>query len=119
MSEKVQKKQKLEERILNEINDYFRKGLSDSRLQFVSITSVKLNRDNSVAQVFWDTFDNHNRSGAIKAIKSASGKIRSHLSKIIKMRQIPELEFTYDSQYESEREIEKILEEESKSGKSF
>ena len=119
MSEKGLKKQKLEERIQNEINDFFRTGLSDSRLQFVSITSVKLNRDNSLAKVYWDTFDNRNRSGAIKAIDSAQGKIRTHLSKIIKMRQIPNLEFYYDSQFESEKAIEDILAEESKSGKSY
>ncbi|GAB4021227.1 MAG: hypothetical protein Fur0010_24220 [Bdellovibrio sp.] len=102
-------KVKLTERIQNIISSYLRTGLSDSRLQFVSITRVELNRDSSVATVHWDTFDSSKRGDAKKALESASAKIRSHLANILERRSVPQINFFYDSQYEDEAKIDQLL----------
>lgn len=113
------KKTKFEERILTELNSFLRTRVSDKRLQMMSFTKVKLNNDLSEAKVYWDSFDASKRSDAQEGLDSARGKLRSHLAKVIQARHIPNLVFIYDSQFESEKEIEKILSEESKKGRSF
>lgn len=116
---KTFKKDKYEERILAEVNSLLRSKVSDPRLQFVSITKVELNKDFSVAQVYWDTFESSQRGDAKKAMESARGKLRSLLAQNLSVRAVPQLEFFYDSQFESEQVIEKILASEQEKGKKF
>ncbi len=116
MSGKNFKKEKYKEQLQNEINSYLRK-LGAPGLQFVSITSVELTSDYSYATLMWDTFDSNKRGDAKKAIEGALGKIRSHLAKTLKVRQVPYLKLKYDSQYESELEISRLLDEEARQGK--
>ena len=106
------KKEKYEEQLLNEINLFLRRELKDSRLSFVSITKVELNKDYSQAKVYWDTFDGQKRGDIKKAIDGVAGKVRSLLAKVLKVRQVPNITFEYDSQYEAELKISKILQEE-------
>jgi ribosome-binding factor A len=119
MSGKTFKKDKFEEKILHEINQIFRTRLSDTRLKFVSITKVELSSDYSEAKVYWDTFDAGKRGDAKAAITSVSGKVRALLAKNLDVRHTPTLEFSYDSQYESENAITSILNDEQKSGKTY
>ena len=108
MAKKAFGKVKLTERIQNIINGYLRTGLSDSRLQFVSITRVVLNRDSSVASVYWDTFDANKRGDVKKAIDSAAAKIRQHLASVLERRSVPQLQFFYDSQFDAENKIDQF-----------
>lgn len=117
--EKVIKKTKFEERILNELNLILRQGLNDSRLQFASLTKVELSNDYSRADVYWDTFDGNKKEGIAEALGSAQSKLRSSLAAVLKVRHTPEINLIYDSQYESEQAISQILGSEAKNGKSF
>ena len=103
------KKAKFEERLLNEINSLLRTGISDSRLQRVSITKVEMSPDYGYAVVYWDTFDSHTRGDAKAAIEAASGRIRSELAKVLEVRHVPSLSFIYDNQYEEEKKIMDLL----------
>ncbi|MBF0360369.1 MAG: 30S ribosome-binding factor RbfA [Oligoflexia bacterium] len=108
------KKAKFEEEIKELISSFIRKNISDTRLSFVSITKVELNGDYSVATVYWDTFNTTTRGDSKKAIEGITGKVRHHLSTVLKVRQTPIINFIYDAQYESEQKITRILEEENK-----
>ena len=110
------KKEKYREQILNEVNAYLR-NLSDARLKFVSITSVDVTPDFSMATLHWDTYDASKRGDVKKALESSLGKIRSHLARVMKVKHTPELKLKYDSQFESEQEISKILDDEARQGK--
>ncbi len=103
------KKDKLQEKILNDLNSFLRFSVDDPRLSFVSITRVQLTDDYSRAEVYWDTFSEEKKEQASKAIQSVKGKLRSQLAKVLKIRAVPELVFKYDSQYESELKITKLL----------
>ena len=103
------KKTKFEERLLNEINGLLRTGLTDSRLHFVSITKVEMSPDYGYAEVFWDTFDSHTRGDAKKAIEKAKGRIRSELAKVLDVRHVPSLTFTYDNQFDEENKIVQLI----------
>jgi ribosome-binding factor A len=103
------KKAKFEERLLNEINSLLRTGISDSRLQRVSITKVEMSPDYGYAVVYWDTFDAHTRGDAKAAIESATGRIRSELAKVLDVRHVPSISFIYDNQFEEEKKIMDLM----------
>lgn len=113
------KKQKLAEKIQNDLNLFLRQELNDHRLQFVSFTNVELSPDNSFVVCFWDTFDNGKRGDCKKALESSLGKLRSLLAKSLQMRKVPEIRLKYNAQFDSELEIENILAEEEKNGRSY
>lgn len=98
-----------EERIKNEVNSNLRGELKDPRLALMSVTRVELNPDYSVATVYWDTFDAGKRGDIKAALGSVKGKLRSLLAKNLKVRHTPELTFIYDSQFEDEKKIERLL----------
>jgi ribosome-binding factor A len=103
------KKAKFEERLLNEINSLLRTGISDARLQRVSITKVEMSPDYGYAVVSWDTFDASTRGDAKKAIEAATGRIRSELAKVLDVRHVPSISFVYDNQFEEERKIVELM----------
>lgn len=102
-------KSMFEERIKNEINSSLRNELKDPRMVMVSVTRVELNQDYSVATVYWDTFDSSKRGDAKNAMEGSGGRLRSLLAKKLNVRHTPELSFVYDSQFEDELKIEKLL----------
>jgi ribosome-binding factor A len=111
------KKDKFQDRILNEINMYLRTKTSDSRFQFASITKVEVNPDYSTAIVYWDTFDLERKRDAQDAFKNFEGVLRSYLASVLNVRHVPEIEIVYDTQYESEQAITDILKAEADLGK--
>jgi len=107
------KKEKYEERLLNEVNNLLRTTIKDSRLQKISITKVELSPDYGYATIFWDTYDSHTRGDAKTAIEAATGKIRSELAKCLEVRHVPSLSFVYDNQFDEEKKIMDLLKSES------
>jgi ribosome-binding factor A len=103
------RKDRFEERLLMEINGLIRTGLNDSRLQFVSVTKVELSPDCAYATIFWDTFNSHTRGDAKVALNTATGKIRTSLAQILKVRHVPTLTFVYDNQFEEESKITDLI----------
>lgn len=103
------KKEKYEERLLNEVNGLLRSTIKDARLSKVSVTKVELSPDYGYATVYWDTYDAHTRGDAKTAISAAAGKIRSELAKILEVRHVPSLTFVYDNQFEEEKKIMDLL----------
>ena len=91
--------------------------MSDSRLQFLTITKVELTNDLSRAKIFWDTFDSEKKPDITKALGSIKGKLRTQLALQLKIRQAPEVNIVYDNQYEEESKIDQILKDEKNSGR--
>lgn len=102
-------KAKYEEKVLNQLNQSLRRDLSDIRLRQVSITHVELNKDYSVCKVYWDTFDTENLNDYESAIKSSKKKLRTLLAQQMEVRHVPELYFHYNSQFEDEARITRLL----------
>lgn len=100
-----------EEKIKNELNMALRRDLSDPRLTMISFTRVELTQDYSQAKVYWDTFDANRRGDAKKAVEGVASKLRSILAKELKVRHTPSLQLFYDSQYDDEKNIEDLLDE--------
>ena len=103
------KKEKYEERLLNEINGLLRTSTNDGRLARVSITKVELSPDYGYATVSWDTYDSGTRGDAKTAIEASAGRIRSELAKVLEVRHVPALTFIYDNQFEEEKKIMDLI----------
>jgi ribosome-binding factor A len=104
-------KEMYQEKIQNEINMMLRREISDPRLMHISITRVDLNQDYSHAKIYWDTFDASKRGDAKKAIEGIDKKMRALLAKTLNVRHTPSLSFYYDSQFEDELKITKLLQD--------
>lgn len=107
------KRQKLEDKILMSLNSFLRNNTSDSRLSKTSITKVELNTDNSSVKVFWDTYDPNLKTELAGTMPSMAGRMRSHLAGVLNIRHVPEVSVVYDTQFEDEQHIEKLLKQDS------
>lgn len=103
------KKEKYEERLLNEINGLLRSNVKDDRLRKVSVTKVELSPDFSYATISWDTYDAGTRGDAKIAIEASKGHLRSELAKVLEVRHVPSLSFVYDNQFEEEKKIMDLI----------
>ncbi len=106
-------KLKYEERVRDEINLALRREFADPRLMNVSITHVELTLDYSHAKVYWDTFNAATRGDAKEAIESTASRMRTLLASKMEVRHTPQLHYVYNSQFEDENKIDKLLKDSS------
>lgn len=104
---------KYEERVRDMINAALRREFADPRLLNVSVTHVELTQDYSHAKVYWDTFNASTRGDAKEAIESTAGRMRKLLAIKMEVKHTPEVHYIYNSQYEDESKISKLLKDDS------
>lgn len=102
-------RERLSSQIREDISLFLLKDFSDPRLKLLSITHVELTEDLSHAKIYWDTFSSEKKEQIEEALTSIKGKMRSKLARVLTNRQVPTLTFIYNSQYESEAHIKKLL----------
>ncbi|PPI87934.1 ribosome-binding factor A [Candidatus Pantoea edessiphila] len=93
---------RISQEIQKEITIILQRKINDPRLNMmITVSSVEVSRDLSYAKVFVTFFKEkqnlHTIENGLKALKSSCGYIRSLLSKNMKLRIIPLLNFFYDS----------------------
>lgn len=89
---------KMGDQIMREIATMLVEEIADPRLEMVTISGVRMNKDNKIAEVmFTMSGDKDKIDAALKGLEKARGFIRSKLSKRIRVRQIPELRFVHDN----------------------
>ncbi len=72
--------------------------IQDPRLELVTISGVKMNRDLSIATVFYTCMDDPARMKEIAAsLDRAKGYLRKLLGHRLKQRSVPELRFQRDT----------------------
>ncbi|MEN6482111.1 MAG: 30S ribosome-binding factor RbfA [Anaerolineaceae bacterium] len=90
--------------VLNQIND--------PRLDQVTITEVKIDREFAYADIYVSAFEGSERSKSILAgLESASGFIRKNLAEKVDIRSMPRLRFHWDPTPERADRIERLLSE--------
>jgi len=83
--------------ILEVLSGLIQSAVKDPRVGFVTINQVKLNRDHSVAEVFYSVLgDEQERRDSFKGLKKARGFMQSKLVRTLGMRAAPNLRFVYD-----------------------
>ncbi|UCG78135.1 MAG: 30S ribosome-binding factor RbfA [Nitrospirota bacterium] len=94
-----------------EISLIVMRRIKDPRLGFVTVTAVKVTDDLKLARVYISVMDKKNAESSLEVLTSAKGFIRSELSKTVKLKYIPQLEFFKDESIEYGERIDKLLDE--------
>ncbi len=103
---------KLNHSILRVLSDLLQVAVKDPRVGFVTLNQVKLNRDHSVAEVYWSVLGDHEeRKTSFAGLKKARGFLQTRLGRTLGLRHAPELRFMYDDTVEKGMEIEGVLDE--------
>jgi len=87
--------------IQRELSVLIRNELKDPRLSpMMTIASVEVSRDLSVAKIYFSVFDKEERAPTQQALNSAAGFLRKQLARLMKTRTVPQLRFFYDDSAE-------------------
>ena len=96
--------------ILEVVAELLRKDIRDPRVQAVTLTAVKVSKDLRHARVYFNLLGGQNNCDDVSAgLKSATGFIRAKVGKQLKLRFVPDLEFTYDATEDEAQRIDKLL----------
>lgn len=87
---------RLNHSMIREISYILEREVKDKNIKFVTITDVKVTNDLSFAKVYFTVLNDEFKKETLKALRQASGFIRTKLCERIDIRHMPELEFIYD-----------------------
>ena len=86
------------------------KRVKDARLGFVTITDVRLSKDNHECHLFYTVLGTpEDRVNTAAALESARGQIRTAVSRKLGMRFAPTIDFIEDAMPETSAAIEGLL----------
>lgn len=83
--------------------------LSDPRLEFVTITGVKLSADLQLASIYFRILDESRQKETKKGLQSAAGVFRHRLAEELEIRRVPNLRFFYDASIEKGEKVDYLL----------
>ena len=97
--------------LIKEISEMLVRGkIKDPRVSSASITGVRVTDDMGYAKVFFTSFDERSDTQEmLEGLRNAAGYIRSTLSKRLRMKKIPNIEFEYDTLVEKRARIDELL----------
>lgn len=105
-----EKARRLAERVKEVVSQQIPK-LKDPRIGFVTVTDVRMSRDNERATIYYTVLPDtpEERDRAAQGLGSATGLLRRDLGAVLHVRHVPELVFSNDEVADQGRRIEKIL----------
>ena len=108
----VQRARRVSEEIKKETAKIIRDEVKDPQVGFVTITSVDLSGDLSVAKIYFSVLGEEDAAEeSRKALERAKGFIRREIGHRIKLRHVPEIHFLYDRSIEHGSHIDALLEQ--------
>ncbi len=102
--------QRLSILLREEIADIIMKRVKDPRLGFVTVTDVGMSQDLKIAYVYISVYEG-DKDITLEILNSARGLIRSEVSKRVRVKFIPNIEFRIDKSIEHGDRIDKLLKE--------
>ena len=98
--------------IREEISSILLEEIKDPRIQFVSVTGVKVSPDLKHAKIFVSILGSEQKKEEVfKGLRSARGFIQKNLGKKLRLRYTPEITFKMDTSIEHGLHIYELLEE--------
>ena len=111
MPREFSRNQRLGNQVLRTLNELLRFETKDPRLEGVSLTSVDLSRDLSVARVYYSMLDPDADPAPVQTgLEKAAGFLRSKLGRAIKVRHVPQLRFEHDDSAAEGQRISDLIE---------
>ena len=96
--------------MVENIGKIIRTEIKDERINFATVTAVKVTNDLSFAKVYITVLDESEKDNVIKLLNKASNFIERELSKRIEIRKMPNITFVFDESLEYAANIENIIE---------
>ena len=110
MPREFSRNQRLGTQIMRSLSELLRFETKDPRLQGVSLTSVDLSRDLSVARVYFSLLNPADSpEPVLEGLGKASGFLRAKLGAAIKVRHVPELRFFHDDSAAQSDKISQLI----------
>ena len=98
-------------RIKEELAELLIRGIKDPRLDMVTITMVKLNRDLRIAKIYYSIAgDDARKNAAAEGFKSSFGYIKREMAKKLGLRYMPDFKFFYDQSFDYGAKMDMIIE---------
>ena len=102
--------ERLGDLIKEEVSKIVLQELKDPRIGFITITRVKLSEDLRRARIYWSVYgDERAKEESSRGLQSAKGYIRRELGKRVRVKYLPEIDFSFDDSFEYGERIEGIL----------
>jgi ribosome-binding factor A len=102
--------QRIADRIRQELSEMVVKEIADPRLDGISITDVKVDRELAYSDIYVSAIEGVTRSKeVIQGLEHASGFLRKSLADRIELRVFPRLRFHWDPTPERADHIEVLL----------
>jgi ribosome-binding factor A len=112
MPREFSRNQRLGNEVLRTLNELLHFETKDPRLKLVSLTSLDLSRDLSVARVYFSMLDpNGDPEPVQEGLDRASGFLRSRLGRAVKIRHVPELRFSHDNSAAEAQRISGLIDD--------
>lgn len=109
----------LEETLRRILADALARDVQDPRVGFVTVSEVRLNRDRTLAEVFYTVMgDEEERETTLAGLKSCRGFLRQKIGDQVRLRILPELRFRYDDSLDRSFRVEALLESAERDGES-
>lgn len=106
------RKQRISERIREELSEMLLQEVSDPRLSGISVTDVEVDRELAYANIYVSALEGSSRAQEIlDGLEHAQGFLRRELSQRIELRTFPRLRFHWDPTYERAEKIERLIAE--------
>ncbi|TLY47723.1 MAG: 30S ribosome-binding factor RbfA [Gammaproteobacteria bacterium] len=97
-------------------NTILNKEIADTRLKFITITSVKVSRDLSYADILFTQLDVENSNNkqqskelTVKLLRKAAARLRYALAQRLQLHKVPNLRFFYDDFMEESDRIHSLI----------
>jgi ribosome-binding factor A len=103
--------QRVGDLLRKEIADIIIYRLKDPRIGFITVTGVDVTDDIKLARVYVSILREGEKKATLEVLNSAKSFVRSELSKRLRMKFIPSIEFRLDSSIEYGNKIEELLKE--------
>lgn len=101
---------RVSEQMKKELGEIVNQKLKDPRIGFVTITDVELTNDLQQATVYISVLgDDEEKDKTLEGLQKATGFIRSEIGKRIRLRKVPEINFSFDEAHEYGSRIDSIL----------
>lgn len=97
--------------IREEIADLIMYKLKDPRIGFVTVTGVEMTADLKLARVYVSILKEEERKDTLEVLNSSKSFIRSSLSKRLRLKFIPNIEFRMDTSIDYGFKMDKLLKE--------
>ncbi len=100
-------KERLAAEISKDIKEIIQFEIKNESIGFMTITDVVVSSDHSYAKVFVSFFNNHEKN--LEKLNNARGFVRRTLSKRLKTRRVPEIEFVLDDSFLKFQKLDEAL----------